>query len=112
HTSPLSISTTAFESVHWIGGSSLFLAEEKTVLVIFQAPSAYLWDNGHQGELALRANEQILSLARIQSQNQGLSSPVVMAGIVRLPAGQNNVDIAGRRLNAQSLNLSSGLRSL
>lgn len=108
----LSVSSPTFQTILAIPAETLRLTEEKSVLLVFQATSAYLHGNGHAGELAIRANGEVLSLARIQSQNGDLSSPVVMSAVVRLPAGLNVLDVAGRRIDGESLNLSPGFQRL
>lgn len=105
-------STSTFQTILTIPTETLTLTEEKSVLVVFQAPSAFLHNNGHRGEIAIRTNGEVVSLARIQSQNGDLSSPVVMSAIVRLPAGEHVIDVAARRLDSEYLRLSTGLRSL
>lgn len=82
------------------------------MLVVFQAPAAFVTFSNAAGELALEVDGKVTARALIRSRFVGPEAPVVLATIVDLPAGDHTIKVVGRRESTSTLHLSSGLRSL
>lgn len=100
-TSSINTNESSFTRV----GSSLQtlkLSEPKSVLVLLQSGGVGLVVAGGKGEVAIRMNGQVASLAEIRSEGRSDSNPLAMSRIFQLGAGDYEFDVAARSLSSEN----------
>lgn len=75
------------------------LTEKRMVLLAYQVGSAYAEGAGGRGDIALVADGSPVALARVQSQNLGRSTPVVLATVIEAEPGDHHVEVQMRNVS-------------